>query len=81
MPSGFRVPATTRPVSGSTTSPSAFTATSAATVTPPGTVIDALPMPAFIARSMGPSFPTVAPAPAPTLPSATGPDVAAAAAR
>ena len=36
--------------------------------------IDAVPIPDFIARAMPINLPTVAPAPAPTLPSATGPD-------
>ena len=80
-PSGVRTPATTCPVAGSITSPTALTATSAATIRPSGSVIDAVPMPPFIARAGPASFPTVAPAPAPTLPSATGPADAAAAAR
>ncbi len=69
-----------RPVAGSTTSPNAFTATSAATVPPPGSRCDAVPIPAFIARPRPYSLPTVAPAPAPTQPSVTGPLVAACAA-
>ena len=67
LPSSVRAPAITRPVAGSTTSPTALTATSAATVIAP-TLIDALPMPPFIARSVPNSLPTEAPAPAPTLP-------------
>src|SRR5436190_17449241 len=70
VPSAVRAPATTRPVRGSTTSPTALTATSAATVMPP-TSTDAVPMPPFIARPMPNSLPTEAPAPAPTLPSAS----------
>ena len=53
-------------------SPTALTATSAATVTPLGIVTAALPSPPFIARDPPRSFPTVAPAPAPTFPSFTG---------
>lgn len=68
-PPALRAPATGRPDSGSTTSPAALQATSAPTVTP-STVIDALPMPPFMAYSMPKSLPTEAPAPAPTLPSA-----------
>ena len=65
------------PVAGSTMSPRALTATIAATTRPFGRVMAALPMPPFIARSRPPILPTVAPAPAPTFPSATGPSVAA----
>src|SRR5512143_148876 len=68
-------------------SPTALTTAIAPTTSPFGNVIDAEPTPDFIGslRSAGfgskpPSFPTVAPAPAPTLPSATGPLVAAVAA-
>ncbi|MCY1300415.1 hypothetical protein D9M70_499780 [compost metagenome] len=68
LPSAVRAPARMRPVDGSSTSPTALTATMAPTVTP-ATVSDAVPMPPFMAR-LGPySLPTVAPAPAPTLPS------------
>ena len=53
------------------TSPTALTATIAATTSATfgltGTLIDAVPMPPFIAPP--PILPTVAPAPAPTLPS------------
>ena len=70
-PSALRAPATTAPLAGSTTSPIALTATSAATVTP-SMRSDALPMPPFIARPMPNSLPTLAPAPAPTDPSAGG---------
>ena len=59
-----RAPARMRPLDGSSTSPTALTAISAPTVTPP-TVSDALPMP-FMARCGPYSLPTVAPAPAPT---------------
>src|SRR4029079_13818878 len=62
---------------GSMTSPAAFTATRAATIKPSGSVIAALPIPAFIACSNPPDLPIVAPAPAPTLPSVTGAFVAA----
>ncbi len=72
VPSGLRTPATTLPVSGSMMSPTAFTATIAATTRPFGMVSAALPMPDFIALIGPPSLPTVAPAPAPTLPSCTG---------
>ena len=68
-PSSVRAPATMVPVSGSTTSPTAFTAINAATCKPPGTSMSEVPMPPFIARPGPPSLPTVAPAPAPTLPS------------
>jgi hypothetical protein len=79
VPSAFRAPATTAPVSGLMMSPTELTATIAATTRPFGSVIDAVPMPAFIGSrrpdgypvcsAMPPSFPTVAPAPAPTDPS------------
>ena len=59
------------PVFGSTTLPTQFTATSAATTTPFPIRRLAVPMPPFIG-SPGCSFPMVAPVPAPTLPSATG---------
>ena len=61
-------------------SPTALTATIAATMRPFGRAIEALPMPAFIDRPGPPSLPTVAPAPAPTDPSVTAALVAAAAA-
>ena len=51
LPSSVRTPATTSPVAGSMMSPTAFTATSAATTRPFGSVIAAVPMPPFIARS------------------------------
>src|SRR5690606_31054708 len=70
-------PATMRPVSGSTTSPSALTTASAATVPPPGRGRAALPNPAFIAYCGPAHLPTVAPVPTPTLPSSTGPAPAA----
>ncbi len=80
LPSAVRTPATTRPVAGSMMSPAALTATSAATTSPSARVMDAVPMPDFVMR-VGPAiFPTVAPAPAPIEPSATGPSVAARAA-
>jgi hypothetical protein len=54
-----------------------LTATSAATVIP-STTTDAVPSPPRIARSMPKSLPIIAPAPAPTLPSAGVARVAAA---
>ncbi len=81
MPSAVRTPAITLLVAGSMTSPTAFTATSAEMTSPSGSTSDADPIPAFIGRRGSPSFPTVAPAPAPTLPSATASAVAAPAAR
>ena len=69
------------PVAGSMTSPIALTATTAATVSPSSSVIEAVPIPPFIARSSPRSLPTVAPAPAPTLPSAGAAAPAATAAR
>ena len=80
VPSWVRTPATTSPVAGSITSPTALTATTAATVSPSARVIEAVPIPPFIARPRPRSFPTVAPAPAPTLPSAGAAVVAARAA-
>src|SRR5436309_13355602 len=46
--SGLRTPATIFPVAGSTMSPTAFTATSAATTRPFDSAIDEEPTPAFI---------------------------------
>ena len=57
--------------------PARFTATSAATTTPDPSVSEAVPMPLFIACFMPKILPTVAPVPAPTLPSAIGPALAA----
>src|SRR6185312_7197180 len=74
------MPATIRPLVGSTTSPTALTATSAATTRPFGHTRAIDPTPPFMERPPD-ILPTVAPAPAPTLPSATGPFVAAVAAR
>ncbi len=55
FPSGASAPATTAPVPGSMTSPTALTATIAATTRltlgPAGTAIDAVPMPPFIAAA------------------------------
>ena len=68
----LRTPATTLPVAGSMMSPTAFTATMAATTRPFGSG-DRRPSrgrPSSAATL--PILPTVAPAPAPTLPSATG---------
>ena len=71
-----RTPAITCPVSGSMMSPIALTATIAATTRPLGNVIADDPIPAFIGPpptvSCPRNLPTVAPAPAPTLPSSTG---------
>ena len=58
------------------TSPTALTATMAATTSPFGRTMALVPVPAFIERPGPPVLPIVAPAPAPTLPSATGPSVA-----
>ena len=74
------MPATTWPVDGSMTSPRALTATSAATTSPSGLTIAVVPSPPFIACSRPFILPTVAPAPAPTFPSAILPVVAACAA-
>ena len=60
-------------MSGSRTSPSALTATSAPTITPPSSLRLLEPIPPRIARAMPWILPTLAPVPAPTLPSATGP--------
>ena len=73
LPSSVRIPATTLPVDGSTTSPAAFTATMAPTIRPLGSAMLAEPSPPFMARPAPPILPTVAPAPAPTLPSGTAP--------
>jgi hypothetical protein len=67
------------------TSPTAFTATIAPTTRPLPSVMDQEPIPAFIgdrrpSAPRPPSLPTVAPAPAPTFPSETGPSEAAEAA-
>src|SRR5439155_1523258 len=78
--SGLRTPATTFPVAGSMTSPTAFTATIAPTTRPLGSAMEAVPIPDFVERPAPPNFPTVAPAPAPTVPSCTTPVVAASAA-
>ena len=79
-PSGAsRAPARSAPVSGSRTSPTALTATRAPTTAPSARVL-ALPIPPRIARSIRWSLPTVAPVPAPTLPSPGAAGVAFAAA-
>ena len=62
------------------TEPTALTATIAATVSPSVVVSAADPIPPFIARLPPIILPTVAPAPAPTLPSSIAPALAAAAA-
>ena len=80
-PSGSRAPATMVPRDGSTTSPSAFTAARAPTTKPSGSLTAAEPRPPRMAR-WGPNiFPTDAPAPAPTFPTATGSEEADSAAR
>ena len=78
LPSAVRAPARMVPCRQSRTSPAALTTTSAPTTTSPSR-IDAEPMPPFIPRMPRPTniLPTVAPVPAPTLPSATA-DAAAA---
>ncbi len=80
--SGARRQPARRVPSSRRTSPKALTATAAATVGPPGppgTVRLAKPKPPFIPWT-GPPFalPTVAPVPAPTLPTSTAPWAAAA---
>ena len=72
VPSGLRTPAITLPVSGSIMSPAALTATIAATTRPLGMRSAALPRPPFIDVPGPPILPTVAPAPAPTVPIDTG---------
>ncbi len=67
-----RTPAIVRP-SRPTTLPSALVTASAATIVPSSSRTAALPTPPFEARSGPASFPTVAPVPAPTLPSTIGP--------
>ena len=74
-PSSPRAPAITSPCA-SKTSPIAFTATSAPTVSP-STHSDAVPMPPRIARSKPNSLPTLAPQPAPKLPCSGGAVLAA----
>src|SRR5215218_1777027 len=76
VPSSRRGPASISRVMGSLISPKAFTAARAATTRPPSSRAEALPTPPFIARSRPSTFPTVAPAPAPTLPWAKSPLVA-----
>ena len=80
-PSESRAPATMAPRAGSTMSPSAFTAARAPTTKPSGSVTAAEPRPPRMARSGPNIFPTDAPAPAPTLPTATGSEEADSAAR
>src|SRR5438094_5003946 len=73
-PSGPRAPARIFP-EASTTLPTAFTTTNApTTMSPP--VAAHVPTPPFIAARGPSAFPTVAPVPAPTLPSATSLDAA-----
>ena len=67
-------------VDGSMASPTALTATIAATMVPSGIVRAALPRPLFIARALPAVLPIVAPAPAPTFPSGTSDVLAASAA-
>ncbi len=78
-PDGRRAPATMRPLRQSRISPAAFTTASADTTTSP-TLRLAVPRPPFIPPKprLRCIFPTVAPAPTPTLPSATDPVEAAA---
>ena len=61
------IPAKTFPVSKSYTSPMAFTATTAPTLSSPSWTAY-IPRPEFIIRSSSQNFPTVAPVPAPTFP-------------
>ena len=78
--SDTRAPATIFPVAGSCTSPSALTATRLDTRTPPGSATVYDPRPAFIARFIPNSLPTVPPVPAPAQPSFTASVLAAEAA-
>ena len=72
LPSAVRTPATTLPVAGSMMSPTAFTATMAPTIEAVRQR-DAGRADAALHRAPAPPIlPTVAPAPAPTLPSGTG---------
>ena len=80
-PLSLLAPATMLPVSGSTTSPSALTAASAPTTRPFSSAIAAEPNPPRMPLPAPSIFPTVAPAPAPTLPICTGPREADSAAR
>src|SRR5216684_1597371 len=67
-PSEVRAPATMRPLLGLMMSPTALTATRAATTRPVSPILaEAVPNPDFIANCGPKSLPTVAPAPAPTL--------------
>ena len=70
-PLSFRGPATRAPVSGSYTPPIALTAAIAPTTTPSPRSTLAVPMPPLTARSIPSVFATVAPVPAPALPSST----------
>src|SRR5207244_12442865 len=60
--------------------PAALAATMAPTTRPLGSEMDAVPIPDFVECPAPPNFPTVAPAPAPTVPSCTTPAVATSAA-
>jgi len=75
--SSRRTPASTHPVLGSCTLPYALTTASAATIRPSSIATPAEPRPPLHAWASPSALPTVAPAPAPTLPWATGPSVAA----
>ena len=75
VPGAARLPARISP-SSPRTSPSALTAASAPT-TRASRLAAAVPMPPLTANAGSGSLATVAPVPAPTLPSATGPSVAA----
>src|SRR2546429_590310 len=68
-PSGPRAPARTRPAP-SRMLPTAFSTTSAPTTTSPSPRDAHVPTPPFMARRGPSTFPTVAPVPAPTVPSA-----------
>ena len=69
LPSSPRVPASTWP-SSPITSPNAFTTAIAVSFAPWGRCCFAMPTPLLTANSRPRSFPTAAPVPAPTLPSA-----------
>ena len=79
VPSARRAPAMMPPLFQSRMSPAALTTASAPMMTSPSFRL-AVPRPPFMPLRPRPRciFPTVAPAPAPTFPSATGPVVAAA---
>ena len=74
VPSGPRAPASTAP-DPSRMLPTAFSTTRAPTITSPPRTAQ-VPTPPFVAARGPSAFPTVAPVPAPTDPSATSPDAA-----